>query len=607
MKKLTYHELREMWLTFYRDRGHAVIPSASVLSENDGSTLFTVAGMQPLAPFLLGEKHPAGRRLANIQKCVRTNDIECVGDSCHCTFLEMMGNWSLGDYFKKEKIAWSFEFITSPKYLDVNKDLISVTCFEGDETAPRDTESASAWQAAGIPRERIYFLPKSENWWGLDSGGPCGPCSEMFLDTGKKACSKNCNPSCNCGKYIEVGNDVFMEYISIGGKITPAKQKNVDTGMGLERMLLMCNDFKNVYETEIFASAIKILGGDSTSARIVAEHIRAAMFIISDGVTPSNTGAGYVLRRLIRRAVREARKLSHTPSLAAQVPPLFLKGELSVDVCETLLDTYLEIYNRYYKLDKAHILKTLTDEIMKFEKTLEQGIKEFEKVVRGIEIASSALASRDAPRNDTLSGHLAFRLYETYGFPIELTTELAREHNLTINMQEYEDAKAKHAALSATASAGAFKGGLADTTDVTARLHTATHLLLRTLKNIYGEQVTQKGSNITPERLRFDFNIDHKLETSEIAEIERRVNEVIARNLAVTSAEMSVEDAKSSGATGTFTDKYGDVVKVYSIGDYTREICGGPHAANTGALGTFTIIKEESVSAGVRRIKATLS
>ena len=575
MKKLNYHELREMWLGFYRDRGHAIVPSASLVPENDGSVLFTTAGMHPLVPYLLGEKNPAGKRLANIQKCVRTKDIESVGDASHCTFFEMMGNWSLGDYFKKEKIAWSFEFITSPKYLNVDKDLISVTCFEGDSVAPRDEESAKYWESVGIPKERIWFLPKSENWWGLDTGGPCGPCSEMFLDTGKNKCGDGCNPSCACGKYIEVGNDVYMEYVSNGGKITVASQRNVDTGMGLERMLLMCNGLKSVYETEIFAPVIKIIGKNSESSRVIAEHMRAATFIISDGVVPSNGGAGYVLRRLIRRAVRMAKKIGFSNY-------------------EAILDSYLGLYGKYYNLDKAYILKTITEEVAKFEKTLQQGIKEFEKVAR-------------FAQSNTISGKTAFRLYETYGFPIELTQELAKEAGFEINMQEYDEAKEKHATLSATASAGAFKGGLSDTTDATAHLHTATHLLLAVLREIYGEGVMQKGSNITPERLRFDFNIDHKLETAEIAEVEKRVNAHIKKNLKVSVQEMSVEEAKKKGAVGTFSDRYGDSVKVYSIGGASCEICGGPHAQSTNELGTFKIVKEESVSAGIRRIKATLS
>lgn len=575
MKKLNYHELREMWLEFYKEHGHQIIPSASLVPENDGSVLFTTAGMHPLVPYLLGEKHPAGKRLANIQKCVRTKDIECVGNPSHLTFFEMMGNWSLGDYFKKEKIAWSFEFLTSPKYLNVDKDLISVTCFAGDEDAPRDEESAKCWEKVGIPKERIWFLPKSENWWGLDTGGPCGPCSEMFLDTKKKKCGDDCNPSCSCGKYIEVGNDVYMEYVSTNGKIAKASQHNVDTGMGLERMLLMCNGLKSVYETEIFAPALKIIGENSEASRIIAEHTRAAMFIISDAVIPGNSGAGYVLRRLIRRAVRMARKLNFTNF-------------------EILIDSYLPTYEKYYTLNKTQILKIFMDEVAKFEKTLEQGIKEFEKVTK-------------YATDGKLNGKTAFRLYDTYGFPIELTQELAKEAGLSINMQEYEDAKAKHAALSTTASAGAFKGGLADTTNATAQLHTATHLLLAILREIYGEKVFQKGSNITPERLRFDFNIDHKLDAAEITEIEKRVNACIKQNLKIKVQETNLESAKKLGAVGSFADKYGELVKVYSIGNVSCEICGGPHAENTGELGTFKIIKEESVSAGIRRIKAVLT
>ena len=590
MKKLDYHQLRQMWLEFYRERGHAIIPSASLVPENDGSVLFTTAGMHPLVPYLLGERHPAGKRLANIQKCVRTKDIENVGNPSHLTFFEMMGNWSLGEYFKKEKIPWSFEFITSSKYLNVSKDLISVSCFEGDEVAPKDTESAKYWEEVGIPKERIWFLPKSENWWGLESGGPCGPCSEMFLDVGKPKCGKGCNPSCSCGKYIEVGNDVFMEYVSAGGKISKAAQRNVDTGMGLERMLLMCNGLKSVYETEIFAPAIKILGGDTREARIVAEHLRAAMFIISDGVVPTNSGAGYVLRRLIRRAVRMARKLG-----ASDYDERQRDTTVSPEIrYETVLDTYLGLYGKYYTLDKARILNALLEEVAKFEKTLEQGMREFEKIAK-------------FATDGKLSGKTVFRLYETYGFPVELTQELAREAGLSINMAEYEEAKQKHATLSATASAGAFKGGLADTSNATAKLHTATHLLLAVLREIYGDKVIQRGSNITPERLRFDFNIDHKLDGSEIAEIERRVNEYIGQNLKIKVQEMPVDRARKIGAVGTFSDRYGDLVKVYNVGCISCEICGGPHVENTSELGTFKIIKEESVSSGVRRIKGILS
>lgn len=587
MKKLNYHELRAMWLDFYRERGHAVIPSASVVPENDGSVLFTNAGMHPLVPFLMGESHPSGKRLANIQKCVRTGDIESVGDIGHLTFFEMMGNWSLGDYFKKEKIPWSFEFLTSSKYLGISKDLISVTCFAGDDIAPKDTESAELWKAVGIPKERIYFLPKKDNWWQLPSGtGPCGPDSEMFIDTGRPKCSKDCNPSCDCGKFLEVGNDVYMQYIikNVGEKAVPAAQRNVDTGMGLERMLLMCNGLKSVYDSEIFKPAIEIIranckNNDESAERIIAEHTRAALFIIGDGVVPANTGAGYVLRRLIRRAARMANKLG-----------------CSVDVYGKVMDTFIELMGQYYPnivTDRDRILMVFMDEVEKFGNTLEQGIKEFEKV-------------KNYAKDFKLSGKTAFRLYDTFGFPIELTQELAKESCLTIDMAEYEAAKAKHIAASSAGAVGAFKGGLADTSGSTANLHTATHLLLAVLKQIFGNDVMQKGSNITPERLRFDFNIDHKLEPNEITEIEKRINALISKKLPVTVTEMSIDKARDIGATGSFGDKYGDVVKVYSIGDSSIEICGGPHAANTGELGKFRIIKEESVSAGIRRIKAVL-
>jgi len=582
MKKLNYHELRKMWLEFYRERGHVVIPSASVVPENDASVLFTNAGMHPLVPFLMGESHPAGKRLANIQKCVRTGDIEEVGNDNHLTFFEMMGNWSLGDYFKREKIPWSFEFLTNPKYLGVNKDLISVTVFAGDEIAPRDVESAKCWEEVGIPKERIFFLPKSENWWQLPSGtGPCGPCSEMFLDMGTVACGENCNPSCNCGKYLEVGNDVYMEYViySTGEKAVAAKQKSVDTGMGLERLLVMSNELKTIYDSEIFLPAMKLVKNfavnyDVSAARVLCEHTRAALFIISDGVVPTNTGAGYVLRRLIRRAVRMANKLGVLPNIYGEI-----------------MKTYIDLMGRYYpEVSDKKILEIFMMEVDKFGRTLEQGLKEFNKAIQ---------------YTGSISGKTAFKLHDTYGFPIELTLELATEKNVKINMQEYEEAKKKHAEAS-SAGAGMFKGGLADTTGSTTALHTATHLLLATLKKIYGNNVNQKGSNITPERLRFDFDLDHKMTAEEIAEVEKHVNEIIKKNLDIDCSEMSLDEAKHINAIGSFGDKYGEKVKVFKIGDYSVEICGGPHVANTRELGTFKILKEESVAAGIRRIKAIL-
>ncbi len=575
-----------MWFDFYQSHQHKVIPSASLVPENDGSVLFTTAGMQPLVPFLLGEKHPSGQRLCDIQKCVRTGDIDEVGDDSHLTFFEMMGNWSLGDYFKKEKVAWSYEFLTDPKYLGLDKERISVTAFEGDDIAPRDTEVAEYWKQVGIPEKRIWFLPKSENWWQLASGtGPCGPDSEMFYDTGKEPCSANCNPSCDCGKYVEIGNDVYMQYVihEKGGKAMPAKQRNVDTGMGLERLLCFINGYKNVYESEIFAPAIKIVAEDCglkyeenlKPFRVLVEHTRAATMILSDGVLPSPNGQGYVLRRLIRRAVREANGLG-----------------CSRDVYVKLIQFYRDFFKDIYRINDD-VTKNYLDEVDKFSKTLEQGIREFNKILPYL-------------KDKQLSGKTAFRLYETFGFPIELTQELATENGLTINMEEFEIAKNKHSELSHTASAGMFKGGLADTSEETAHLHTATHLLLAGLKKLLGNTVHQKGSNITPERLRFDFNCDHKLTPDEIAFLEKFVNEAIQRKLPVTMQEMSLKEAQAIGAEGSFANKYGEMVKVYTIGDVSKEICGGPHAKNTADLISFKIVKEESSSAGVRRIKAVI-
>jgi alanyl-tRNA synthetase len=587
MKKISYMKLREMWFEFYAAHKHAIIPSASVVPENDGSVLFTTAGMHPLVPFLLGEEHPSGKRLCNIQKCIRTGDIDEVGDASHLTFFEMMGNWSLGDYFKKEKVAWSYEFLTSPKYLGIPKELISVTCFEGDNVAPRDAECAKYWEEIGIPKERIYFLPKSENWWQLPSGtGPCGPDSEMFMDTGKVPCGAKCNPSCDCGKYIEIGNDVYMQYVikKAGDKAELAPQKNVDTGMGLERLLCLINGHKNVYDSEIFAPAIDIAAKCSgknylefqREFRVLAEHLRAATIIIGDGVVPAPTGQGYVLRRLIRRAVRTANKIG-----------------CEDNVYEKLIEFYCKFFDGIYNLDRTKITKVFIGEYKKFAKTLEQGLREFEKVTRYI-------------KNGELSGKTAFRLYETYGFPIELVIECAKEKNLTVNMEEYEKAKQKHSEDSHTASVGTFKGGMADTGENTARLHTATHLLLAGLKTLLGRQTEQKGSNITPERLRFDFDCDHKLDEKEIKFLEDFVNSAIKKKIPVVCKEMTVAEAKKDGAEGIFSHKYGDTVKAYKIGDISYEICGGPHAQNTGALVSFQIIKEESSSAGVRRIKAII-
>ena len=586
MRKITYHELRKMWFDFYQSKEHVVIPSWSLVPENDGSVLFTTAGMQPLVPFLLGEKHPAGKRLCDVQKCVRTGDIDEVGDNSHLTFFEMMGNWSLGDYFKQEKVAWSYDFLTNPKYLGLDKDRIAVTAFAGDEVAPRDNEVAEYWKQVGIPEKRIFFLPKSENWWQLATGtGPCGPDSEMFYDTGKEPCSPTCNPSCDCGKYVEIGNDVYMQYVihQKDGEAIPAKQKNVDTGMGLERLLCFVNGYQTVYDSELFAPAIQIVADDCgkiytenlKAFRVLVEHTRAATMILSDGVLPSPTGQGYVLRRLIRRAVRMGNQLGCTRN-----------------VYEKLIQFYREFFNGIYDIN-ADVTKNYLEEVDKFSKTIEQGIREFNKILPYL-------------KDKQFSGKTAFRLYETYGFPIELTQELAAENGLAVNLEEFETAKQKHSELSHTASAGTFKGGLADTSEETAYLHTATHLLLAGLKKLLGKDVVQKGSNITPERLRFDFNCDHKLNPDEIAFLEKFVNDAINQKIDVTVKEMSLDEARTLGAEGSFANKYGERVKVYSIGDVSVEICGGPHATNTADLVSFKIIKEESSSSGIRRIKAVI-
>ena len=594
MKKLTSDSLRQLYLSFFEEKGHKIIPSASLIPENDPSVLFTTAGMHPLVPYLLGEKHPEGTRLTDVQKCVRTGDIEDVGDPSHCTFFEMLGNWSLGDYFKKEMIAWSFEFLTSEKYLGIPIEKLAVTVFEGDEDAPRDTESASYWEEAGIPKDRIFYLPKKHNWWIAGNVGPCGPDTEMFIDRGTPKCSENCSPACSCGKYLEIWNDVFMQFEKKpDGKYERLKQKNVDTGMGLERTLSILNGVPTVYDTDVFDGAkaqIEVLSGkkygeseEITKAfRIILDHVRTATFMLGDpkGVTPSNVDQGYVLRRVIRRAVRYGRQLG------------IEQGNLS-----TIAVKYIEKYQNVYPElleNKDKIISELNKEEEKFSKTLTEGLKEFNKVVTHIS-------------GDVFPGKTAFRLFDTFGFPIEITTELANEKGFTVDVKGYEDAYKAHQEKSHAGSEQKFKGGLAEQNDVTARLHTATHLLNSALKVVLNDSsINQRGSNITVERLRFDFNFDRKLTPEELKAVEDKVNEAITANVPVIMEEMGIEEAKESGAVGVFTQKYGDRVKVYTMGEYSKEICGGPHAKNTGELGKFKIVKEEASSAGVRRIKAVL-
>ena len=594
MKTLTSNELREMYLKFFESKGHAIIASASLIPENDPTVLFTTAGMHPLVPYLLGEKHPAGTRLTDVQKCVRTGDIEEVGDASHCTFFEMLGNWSLGDYFKKEAIAWSFEFLTDEKWLGIPKDKLYFTCFEGDENAPKDTESHDYWRAMGVEDSHIFYLSKEHNWWGpAGMTGPCGPDTEMFIDTGKPACGPDCNPSCSCGKYLEIWNDVFMQYNKKeDGSFEPLEHKNVDTGMGLDRTICILQGKKSVYDTDVFSGILAKIeelsgkkygqGEEVTKAfRIVADHIRCATFMLGDekGITPSNVDQGYVLRRLIRRAIRFAGSLG------------IEEGRLS-EVASRVIEQYRAVYPELEQ-NSDRILSELKMEEERFQKTIKQGMKEFEKLV-------TYLKERVIP------GKSAFRLYDTFGFPIEFTVELAKEKGFEVDMEGYEAAFKKHQELSHAGAEQRFKGGLADTGEQTARLHTATHLLLAALKKILDPNIIQKGSNITAERLRFDFNFPRPVTKEELAEIEAFVNRAIQEKVPVVCQELPIEEARAQGATGIFESKYGDVVKVYNIEGWSKEMCGGPHASNTGDLGTFRIKKEQSSSAGVRRIKAVL-
>lgn len=578
-------EIRNKFLEFFKKHNHNIIPSAPLIPENDPSVLFTTAGMQPLVPYLLGEKHPAGKRIADYQKCVRTVDIDSVGDNRHLTYFEMLGNWSLGDYFKEEAIAMSYEFLT--KELGINPEKLSVTCFEGDEDAPRDIEAFNAWKKAGIPEERIYFYGKKENWWIAGEEGPCGPDTEMFLDTGKPACSDNCQPSCDCGKYVEIWNNVFMEYYKSKNGITKLKQRNVDTGLGLERMAMLLQKVETPFDTELFKPVMDKLKelekvDDIKSRRIVAEHLRSSIMIICDGGRPSNIDRGYVLRRLIRRMTRHLSKL-----------------QIDLAQLGNLIDLTIDNLNEMYPelKEKKEIIKTvIIEEKDKFIKTLGHGEKEFEKIIAKLKQENKKI----------IDGQTIFKLYETYGFPPEITADLAREQGFEIDTTEFDTLFKQHQEKSRLGSEQKFKGGLAEQNEITTAYHTATHLLHKALRIVLGDHVKQSGSNITTERLRFDFSHPEKMTPEQLKQVEEIVNEQIKRDLPVISEEMSLEDAKKSGAIGLFENKYGDVVKVYTIGDFSKEICGGPHVKHTGELGHFKIKKEESSSAGIRRIKAVL-
>lgn len=588
---MTANELRTMYVNFFKERGHQEIASASLLPENDPTVLFTTAGMHPLVPYLLGEKHPAGKRLTDVQKCVRTEDIDEVGDDTHCTFFEMLGNWSLGDYFKQESISMSFEFLT--KHLNIPVERLAVTVFAGDELVPADVEAEEIWKSFGLKNDQIFRYGREDNWWGpAGQTGPCGPDTEIFYDMGKPKCGPNCGPSCKCGKYVEIWNNVFMQFKKeADGSFSELAQKNVDTGMGLERVLTIFNGKTNVYETELFLPTMEKLNEilategkelPERERRIICEHMRTATFILGDPmkISPSNTEQGYILRRLIRRIIRLFKK--------AEINTNYLCG-----LAEVLMEQYKPVYPELAE-NRDFILEQLQKEYILFSKTLDEGLKKATRYLDNIE------------QGGVLSGELAFKLYDTYGFPIEFTAELAMEQGCKVDMDGFRRNFEEHQNKSRQGAAGKFAGGLADHNEQTAKLHTATHLLNGALRKVLGEEVSQRGSNITSERLRFDFSFGRKVTKEELAEVERIVNEAIAQKLDVLLEEMTPEKAYDEGAIGVFSGKYGDIVKVYTIPGYSKEICGGPHAKNTGELVSFKIIKEEASSAGVRRIKAVI-
>ena len=597
---MTANELRKKYIDFFVSKGHAQIQGKSLLPDNDPTVLFTTAGMHPLVPYLLGEPHPAGKRLVDYQKCVRTGDIDAVGDSSHLTFFEMLGNWSLGDYFKEEAVKMSFEFLTSPEWLGIPIGKLGVTVFEGEGNIVRDEESAGFWKDLGITR--IAYLPREDNWWGpAGSTGPCGPDTEMFYYMGDAPCSPDCKPGCSCKKWLEIWNDVFIQYNkNASGEYEPLSRKCVDTGMGIERTVTVLAGKASVYDTEIFAPIVSAIENacnckygeneeTDRSIRIIADHARSSSFILGDpkAVTPSNVGAGYVLRRLIRRAVRHGRKLAGNSTL-----------ELS-KIAEVVIEKFKGPYPELEE-NRAFIISELDKEQAKFMETLQKGEHEFEKLLPNL--------LKD-PRK-IMSGRLAFKLYDTYGFPIELTEELAAEHGMTVNRQEFDEAFKKHQELSRS-QIGSFKGGLEDQGEMAVKYHTATHLLHKALKTVLGEHIAQKCSNITAERLRFDFAHDSPMTRDQIKETEDIINEQIKNDLPVIMETMGIEDAKASGAVALFGEKYEAQVKVYTVGksasDYfCKEVCGGPHVERTGSLGLFKIQKEQSSSAGVRRIRAVL-
>ncbi len=592
---MTGDELRHSFLRFFAERGHAIIPSAPLVPENDPTALFMSAGMQPLVPYLLGEAHPQGKRLTDVQKCLRTDDIEEVGDVSHNTFFEMLGFWSLGDYWKQDSLRWTLEWFTS--VLGLEQERISVTVFAGDEDAPRDDEAARVWLSLGIPQERIYYLPKQDNWWGpAGKTGPCGPDSELFYDTGRPKHGPGCQPGCGCGKYIEIGNNVFMQYNKTAeGAYEPLAQRNIDVGLGLERILCMLNGVEDVYTTDLFTPIVRRIRDlcpeqqptlapeeEQRLTRIIADHLRAATFIIADGVAPSNVEQGYICRRLIRRAVRSGHALGLPNSFTAQV-------------AQAVLERYSPIYPELEQR-REMILGELSREEERFGQTLARGLREFEKLEEGL---------RQKGEN-VIPGEAVFRLFDTFGFPPTLTAELGRERGLTADLEGFNVLFKQHQERSRAANEGKFAGGLADHSERTTQFHTATHLLQQALRDVLGAHVHQMGSNITQERLRFDFSHPKRLTPDEIRQVEEIVNRQIERDLPTRMEVMPLQQALDSGALAFFGERYADLVKVYTIGDYSKEVCGGPHVQHTAGMGRFKIIKAESIGQGVQRIRADL-
>ena len=600
---MTGDELRQSFLNFFAERGHAIIPSAPLVPENDPTALFISAGMHPLVPYLLGESHPEGRRLANVQKCLRTDDIDEVGDISHNTFFEMLGFWSLGDYWKRDSLRWTLEWFT--RVLGLEQERISVTVFAGDSDAPRDDEAVRVWLELGIPQERIYYLPKKDNWWGpAGKTGPCGPDSELFYDTGRPEHGPDCLPGCNCGKYIEIGNNVFMQYNKTAeGRFEPLKQRNIDVGLGLERTLYIVQGTEDIYTTDLFASIVQSIrelrehrehrkrqGGKTALSseqeqrliRIVADHVRAATFIIADGVLPGNVEQGYICRRLVRRAVRCGHELG-------------MPGIFTAEVAQAVIARFGPIYPELEQR-QATILNELTREEERFGKTLARGLREFQKLEEGLRQRGEGV----------LAGKAVFRLFDTFGFPPTLTAELAQERGLSADLDGFNTLFKQHQERSRQANQRRFAGGLADHSERTTQLHTATHLLHQALRDVLGTHVHQMGSNITPERLRFDFSHPNKLTTEEIRRIEEIVNQQIQRDLQTTMEVMPLQQALDLGALAFFGERYGDLVKVYKIGDYSMEVCGGPHVQHTGDMGRFRITKTENIGQGIQRVRANL-